>query len=147
MKRKLALAIFALSFVTWQSSAQSEFEAITNTLMDYIEGTANGEPERIARAFHKDLNLYTISSDTLRVRDGQKYISYFKPGVKANRIGRIISIDYENDAAVAKVEIVAPGGKKIFTDYMMLLKVKGHWKIIHKSYTSRPYPPEKNINE
>ena len=120
-------------------SSKSEIELITTTLMDYIEGTANGEPERLRKAFHSDFNLYTIEKDSLRIRSGEKYISNVKKGEKANRIGRIISIDYEKDAAIAKAEIVIPNWR-IFTDYFLLLKYEGSWKIVHKSYTWRDYP-------
>ncbi|MBK8873751.1 MAG: nuclear transport factor 2 family protein [Bacteroidetes bacterium] len=108
--------------------------------MDYIEGTANGEPERLRKAFHPDFKLYAVSdTDSLLVRSGEKYIANIKPGEKANRIGRIISIDFENDAAMAKAEIVVPGWR-IFTDYFLLLKYEGSWKIVQKSYTWRPFP-------
>jgi len=65
--------------------------------------------------------------------------------MKSNRISRIISIDYENDAAIAKAEIVVPNWK-IFTDYFLLLKYEGSWKIVHKSYTSREYPKSDKDN-
>ena len=120
-------------------SSKSEIELITTTLMDYIEGTENGEPERLRKAFHSDFNLYTIEKDSLRIRSGEKYISNVKKGEKTNRIGRIISIDYEKDAAIAKAEIVIPNWR-IFTDYFLLLKFEGSWKIVHKSYTWRDYP-------
>ena len=98
------------------------------------------------RAFHPDFNLYAVNEhDSLLVRSGQKYISNVKKGEKTNRIGRIIAIDYENNAATAKVEIIIPN-YRIFTDYFLLLKYEGSWKIVHKSYTWRPYPKieEKN---
>lgn len=121
-------------------NGKSEIEQITATLMDYIEGTANGEPDRLRRAFHPDFNLYTVTEeDSLRIRSGEKYISDIKEGTKANRIGRIISIDYEQDAAIAKVEIVIPN-RRIFIDYFLLLKYEGSWKIVHKSYTGKPFP-------
>lgn len=121
-------------------SAQNEIELITNTLNDYIEGTSNGDPDRIARAFHPDLNLYTVDGDALKMTSGEKYITFFKKGEKKNRVGRIISIDYENNAATAKVEIKTPKLKRIYTDYFLLLKLDGNWKIIHKSYTFIDYP-------
>ena len=120
-------------------SSKSEIELITTTLMDYIEGTANGEPERLRKAFHSDFNLYTIEKDSLRIRSGEKYISNVKKGEKANRIGRIISIDYEKDAAIAKAEIVIPNWR-IFTDYFLLIKYEGSWKRVQKSYTWKEYP-------
>lgn len=123
-----------------QTNSTSELEQITETLMHYIDGTANGEPERLRTAFHPDFNLYTVNDrDSLWIRSGEQYISNVTPGKKANRVGRIISIDFENDAATAKAEIVIPGWR-IFTDYFLLLKYEGSWKIVHKSYTWRPFP-------
>ncbi|MCB0638558.1 MAG: nuclear transport factor 2 family protein [Lewinella sp.] len=117
----------------------SDIEQITATLMDYIEGTANGEPDRLRRAFHPDFQLYTVTdADSLLIRSGQAYIAGVKEGETANRIGRIISIDFEKDAAIAKAEIIIPNWR-IFTDYFLLMRFEGSWKIVHKSYTWRPY--------
>ncbi|MBK7426287.1 MAG: nuclear transport factor 2 family protein [Saprospiraceae bacterium] len=129
-----------VSLFSQVENSKSEIEQITTTLMDYIEGTANGEPARLRKAFHPEFNLYTVTEeDSLRIRSGEKYISDIKEGTKANRIGRIISIDYEQDAAIAKVEIVIPN-RRIFIDYFLLLKYEGSWKIVHKSYTGKPFP-------
>ncbi len=138
----LLLAGFGANAQT--TTSKSDIEQISETLMDYIEGTANGEPDRLWKAFHPDFNLYTVTdADSLRIRSGEKYISDIKPGEKANRIGRIISIDFEKDAAIAKAEIVIPNWS-IFTDYFLLLKYEGAWKIVQKSYTRRPYPKEQD---
>lgn len=142
---KILLLVFVftgtISINAQTENSQSEIIQITETLMNYIDGTANGEPEKLKKAFHPDFNLYTISNDSLRIRSGKKYVSNIKEGEKSNRIGRIISIDYENDAAVAKAEIVIPNWR-IFTDYFLLMKYEGSWKIVQKSYTSRPFPKE-----
>lgn len=125
----------------------SDMELISKTLMDYIEGTANGEPDRLRKAFHPNFNLYTVTEqDSLRIRSGEQYIANVKKGEKANRIGRIISIDYEKDAAIAKAEIIIPNWR-IFTDYFLLLKYEGSWKIVHKSYTWRAYPKQEEIKK
>ena len=119
---------------------KSEIERITETLMDYIDGTAVGDPDKLRNAFHPDFKLYTINDkDSLLIRSGEEYIAKVKKGEKTNRIGRIISIDYEKDAAIAKAEIVIPKWR-IFTDYFLLMKYKGSWKIVQKSYTWREYP-------
>ncbi|WP_452225006.1 nuclear transport factor 2 family protein [Lacinutrix chionoecetis] len=136
----LCLIITATIVNSQTEKSASEIEQITKTLMDYIEGTANGEPDRVTRAFHKDLNLYTMDNDSLKVWNGKNYISGIKEGRKSNRIGKIVSMDYENNAASAKIEILMPNAKRIYTDYLLLLKVKGKWKIIHKSYTYVAYP-------
>jgi len=134
------LILFGFNANAQIENSKSEIEQITETLMDYIEGTANGEPDRLKKAFHPDFNLYTVTTeDSLRIRSGEKYISNVKEGQKSNRIGRIISIDFEKDAAIAKAEILIPNWR-VFTDYFLLLKYEGSWKIIHKSYTWREIP-------
>ena len=133
------ILVVSINVNAQNEESQSEIELITSTLMDYIEGTGNGEPERLKRAFHPDFNLYTIADDSLRIRSGEKYVANVKEGNKTSRIGRIISIDYEKDAAIAKAEIIIPNWR-IFTDYFLLLKYEGSWKIVHKSYTYREYP-------
>jgi putative intracellular protease/amidase len=124
-------------------NAKNDLEQITEILLDYIEGTANGQPERLRKAFHPNFNLYTIAKDTLWIRSGEQYIANTKLGEKANRIGRIITIDIEQDAAVAKAEILIPNWR-IFTDYFLIMKYQGSWKIIHKSYTWKAIPKTEN---
>lgn len=140
---KKIFALLALLFIQFNVSAQTSDSAIaqiTETIMNYIDGTANGDPEKLRKVFHPDFNLYAVTDkDSLLIRSGEKYISNIKPGEKVNRIGRIISIDVENNAAIAKAEIVIPGWR-IFTDYFLLMKYEGSWKIVQKSYTWRAYP-------
>ncbi|NIA00235.1 nuclear transport factor 2 family protein [Massilia sp. CCM 8734] len=139
-----ACLLFCLSGRATAIAAPGDTEQIRETLTDYMEGTANGEPERLRRAFHPDFNLYAVTeAGTLLVRSGGKYIADIKPGNKVNRIGRILSIDVENNAASAKVEIAMPNFR-IYTDYFMLLKYEGGWKIVHKSYTWKEAPKSKD---
>lgn len=121
-------------------NSTSEIAQITETLMNYIDGTGNGEPEKLKKAFHPDFNLYSVTKeDSLRTWSGKDYVSRIKKGKKSNRIGRIISIDFENNAAIAKAEILIPNWR-VFTDYFLLLKYEGSWKIVHKSYTWKEIP-------
>lgn len=133
------ISFFTLLSANCQEQSKSEIQEISETIMLYIDGTANGEPDKLKMAFHPDFNLYTITNDSLRIRSGSEYISNVKEGAKNNRIGRIISIDYEKDAAIVKAEIIIPNWR-VFTDYFLLLKYEGVWKIVHKSYTWREYP-------
>jgi len=138
MKKQITLILLFLSVLF--SYSQSEIEAINKVLYDYIEGTANGEPDRLREAFDEDFNLYFVREDSLQVWSGKKYVTNVKQGQKSNRIGKVLSIDYESNAAVAKIEILMPARKRIYTDYLMLLKIKDKWKIIHKSFTFKNYP-------
>ncbi|HRR10121.1 MAG TPA: nuclear transport factor 2 family protein [Rhodothermales bacterium] len=147
MKTYLLFLLFVVPVLGERVFAQnpnvpSDLMQISETLMDYIEGTATGDRLRLRRAFHPDFKLYTVTEqDSLRVRSGEAYIMGFKEGVKVNRLGRIVAIDYEKDAATAKVEIVIPNWR-VFTDYFLLLKYEEKWKIVHKSYTWQPIHKE-----
>ena len=137
MKKELFIVLLLVgTFV----QSQSEIEDINKVLYHYIEGTANGEPDRLKKAFDENFNLYFVANDSLRVWSGKQYVKGVKPGRKSNRIGKVLSIDYEGNAAIAKIEILMPARKRIYTDYLMLLKIKDEWKIIHKSFTFKKYP-------
>lgn len=85
--------------------------------------------------FHPDFKLYAVNEkDSLLIRSGEKYIQNIKPGEKTNRVGKILFIDVEKDAAIAKAEITVPNWR-VFTDYFLLMKYEGSWKIVQKSYS------------
>lgn len=111
-------------------------QAICATLENYIQGSTGGEPARLRKAFHKDLNLYSIRQGQLRVWSGRDYIADTKEGQPTGESGRILAVDYENDTAIAKVEIRPPQGTA-FIDYFMLLEIEGQWTIVHKMYTRK----------
>lgn len=134
------LSLLFLNTNAQVENSKSEIEQITEILIKYIDGTANGEPDKLREAFHPDFNLYSATKeDSLRIWIGKDYIGGIKEGKKSNRIGRIISVDYEKNAAIAKAEILIPNWR-VFTNYFLLVKYEGSWKIIHKSYTWREIP-------
>jgi hypothetical protein len=136
MKKLITLTVCLILFQF--GNAQSEFTLISNTLMDYIEGSTNGQPQRLKKAFHPDLNLYSIKKNQqLSTWSGVEYIKDTKEGQPTGEAGKIISIDYENNVAVAKVEISHPKNPATYMDYFLLLKTEGTWTIIHKAYTKR----------
>ena len=138
IKMKNLIILLLLTFGLGNLNAQSDIQLITNTLMDYIEGSTDGQPERLKTAFHPDLNLYSIKKDgTLSTWSGEAYIADTKKGQPTGEDGKIISIDYENNIAVAKVEISHPKSKSTYVDYFMLLKIEDKWTIVHKRYTRR----------
>lgn len=130
-------AIFMLGTfqVNGQVSEKTDMELITATLTDYIQGSTNGQPDRLKKAFHPDLNLYYIKENALKTWSGTAYIADTKEGKPTGEMGKIMSIDYENDIAVAKVQITHPKAESPYIDYFMLAKIEGHWTIIHKMFT------------
>ncbi len=137
----LAFLAGCASFGTLSATLNSDTAAITDTLNKYIVGTADADPGMLQDAFHPEFNLYLVDPNgALKKRDGQKYIEVFEDRKPRARVGKILMIDAVNDAATAKVEILMPD-QRVFTDYFLLMKIEGSWKIIHKSYTE-----SKNFN-
>lgn len=139
----LSIGILLISslFINAQSSSvanqSNEMEQITSTLNKYIEGSTNGQPKLLEEAFHPDLNLYSMRRGEFSIWSGIDYIADTKQGEPTGEIGKIISIDFENDIGVAKVQISHPESTVPYIDYFMLMKMEGSWKIIHKMYTKR----------
>ncbi len=130
----LCMGLWLACAMQVNAQSQSDLDAVKATSLDYIEGTANGQLDRIRRAFHKDAALYAANDDgSLRRIPIDRYIGFFKEGQKNDRKGKIVNIDLVNNAANVKIEILS--GQWKFTDYLLLIKLKEGWKIINKSYT------------
>lgn len=134
---KNLLTSFLLLFLFLHAGAQTEKENITKTLNKYIEGSTNGKPQLLKEAFHPDLYLYYVKNDEIKTWSGTDYIADTKEGQPTGESGRILSIDYENNAAMAKVEIAHPNSTAPYIDYFMLLKAEGKWVIVHKMFTKK----------
>jgi hypothetical protein len=52
-----SLILIGINANAQTENSKSEIDQISETLMNYIEGTGKGEPERIRKAFHPDFNL------------------------------------------------------------------------------------------
>jgi len=134
----IILFLFSSCYLNAQNKPEkTELELITATLQDYIQGSTNGQPNRLKKAFHEDLNLYYAKDGELKTWSGKDYIADTKEGEPTGETGKIISIDYENDIATAKVQISHPDSKFPYVDYFMLVKIKDQWTIIHKMFTKR----------
>ncbi len=136
MKR---IILFLLVIISFNVYSQSDEALVKATLMDYIEGTSNGYIDRIVRAFDKNANLYYSQNDSLKSRASSNYAKVFTPNKKTGRLAHIAGIHIRGNAAVGIVEVDIPNYKRRYTDYMLLMKFDGRWKVIHKSYTWEPY--------
>lgn len=116
------------------ASTENRLSDIQVVLQKYIDGTATGQPALVSEAFLPSLEVqYLGEGDRLLRRTGPDYIRRIEPGKVEPRFGRIVSIDATEKSAMAKVEI--EWHDRLYTDYMLLLKVEGQWRIANKVAT------------
>ncbi len=119
--------------------AQSEEDQIRIAINKYIEGTSYNKPDMIKEAFYEEANLFLSHKEKpIWIVPSAEYASWFgkkEEGKFNGRVGNILSIDQENDIAMAKAEILAKGKDIRYVDIFLLKKINGTWKIISKAAT------------
>ena len=139
MKRTTFCALLlALGWALTASAADAPDDGVRAAIETYFRGHATGDAAHFRRAF---LPTAHIEGN----RDGQftswtldEYCALFKgnPAAdEAKRVRTIDLIDVSGDAALAKATL--DHGATVFTDYFVLLKVDGAWKIANKVYFGR----------
>ena len=133
-------AVLALLFVPAFASAQSsEEQAVRAAINQYFRGHATGNGDEMRKAFLPTAHIEGNRDGKFVSWTAEEYSSRFtgKPAAdEASRKRTIDSVDVSGTAAMAEATLVH--GATTFTDYFVLLKVNGEWKIANKVYASRP---------
>ncbi len=130
---------FVLTFLLLSVHAQAgiEKDKIAQVLQLYINGTANTQPNDIAKAFYSEADLLLTKTDQPVWRvSAKEYINWYQKsalGTVTGRIGEVVNIDVSGDIATAKVDILNPERNSFYTDLLLLRKIDSHWKIISKT--------------
>lgn len=131
--KKSILAVIALLSISLSSFAQSEDEAIKETINNYLEGGAAGDTARLNRAFFPYANLRNLSKDgKVSEMPVKKFIAAVPAG-GAKWTSKIVNYSYAGTAATAVTEEELPTFK--FVDFLNLLKINGEWKIVSRVYS------------
>jgi hypothetical protein len=122
------------------AAAQSSDEQLARAAIEqYFRGHATGDGAEMRKAFLPSAHIEGIRNGQFVSWTAEEYSSRFtgKPAAdERTRVRRIDSIDVSGTAAMARATLVH--GATTFTDYFVLLKVDGAWKIANKVYSSRP---------
>lgn len=113
-----------------------EYKAIEEALQPYIASATTGDGKVIRTAFYDHAHIvgslggefYNMDADVFADAVGQG-------GPSAEVQHRIAWIDISGPAAAAKVEFINWSGNR-FTDFFVLYKHEGQWKISGKVYDS-----------
>ena len=120
------------------SARWADEAAIRQTVQYYFDGGRNRDSLALRKAFHPDARMLFAREGKLVVVPIAEYITRVgsekaEPGAVDSTERKVVSVDVEGDAAVAKLELRRPDG--VLTDYMSLLKVDGQWLIVNKIFT------------
>jgi Putative lumazine-binding len=124
--------------VTAVSAASESESGIKATLEAYFKGHATGDAKYFRAAFLPTAHIEGNREGKFVSWTLDTYCESYK-GIpapdEATRKRSIESIDISGDSAMAKATLVH--GAVTFTDYFVLLRVEGNWKIANKVYFAK----------
>jgi len=123
-------------------NAQNEEDGIRESIQKYLDGSSHNDPVKIVEPFYEEARMFLYHKDQpIYLLSPAKYAALFEKREKGTfngRVGKILSVDRENDIAIAKAEIVITDREMRFIDMFILKKLDGTWKIISKAATLMP---------
>ena len=126
--------LISYSLVSFSSESPEDFTDIYSVVQLYLDGTSSGKPSLVDEAFLSSLEIQWINNKgEFSRRKAKDYINNITKGKIVPRYGHIVSMDVTNNIAQVKVEI--DWNKKRYTDYMLLIKIEGIWRISNKVAT------------
>jgi hypothetical protein len=139
----LLLAAISLSVPGPALGQDADQEAAVRIPLEaYLRGHATGDGAYMRQAFLPTAHIEGIRDGAFLSWTADEYIAGFKgkpADDEARRKRSIDRIDVTGNAATARVTLDYPSG--VFTDYFVLLKVDGAWKIANKVWTRNPKAP------
>lgn len=122
------------------TDAPSDEEALARKPLEaYMQAHATGDGNLIRAAFLPTARIDGVRDGKPVSRTTEEFASGFsgKPAEdEAQRNRRIDAVEIHGNAGMARVTLDYP--KVTFTDYFVLLKVGGEWKIASKVYDAAP---------
>ena len=116
----------------------NEYDAIAATVQHYIDGGRSGRGDDMKPAFHESATMFGYVGDQLYADPIQHLFDWNDTnGPATDMQARLTSVDIAGTIAWVRVDIDNWTGHR-FTDLLTLLKVDGHWKIVHKVFHLHP---------
>jgi hypothetical protein len=118
----------------------SDYEAIMQTLQNYIDGSLAGKSQLMQTSFHADATIYGYYRGNLVSGAIQKLYDLIDGNGPAPDIQpHFASIEILHTIAVVRLEVAHWTGKVIgsdthMTDLFTLIKTAAGWKISHKIF-------------
>jgi len=132
-----ALPLAGFSFAV--RAQDPEQQAVRVPLQQYIKGHETGDGATMRKAFLPTAHIEGIRSGKFTSWTVDEYCSRFTGKPPADNASWKRTIDHVQvfgDAAMARVTLAGP--KTTATDFFVLLKADGEWKIANKVYAFKP---------
>jgi hypothetical protein len=139
MNHRTLGALGALLLMGSLSAASEDAAGPRVPLNLYLKAHATGDPSHIRKAFLSTARIEGLRDGKLVSMNLEEFCTRFsgQPAAdEAQRKRSIDTVDVKDSAASARITLVH--GQTIFTDYFVLLKVDGEWKIASKVYVANP---------
>jgi hypothetical protein len=142
MKRSIWI-LLATFVATWPvfAAENAEESGVRAAIAHYFQGHATGDAAHFRLAFLPTAHIEGNRQGKFTSWTLEEYCANFngKPAAdEARRVRTVDAIDISGDSAMAKATL--DHGAIVFTDYFVLLKVDGTWKIANKVYHGRKKP-------
>lgn len=139
IRRALTTVTATLLLGAALASAQTEEQGVRAAVQQYLKGHATGNAEEMRKAFLPSAHIEGNRNGVFTSWTVDQYVGGFRGTPAADEKTRrrtIDSVDIRGTAAMARATLVH--GATTFTDYFVLLKMDGAWKIANKVYSSAP---------
>lgn len=125
----------AASAAAQAPGSDSEEQAIRAVITTYFRGHATANPDTMRAAFLPTAHVEGIRNGVLVSWPIDQYVQGFRGKPAADEASRVRTIDVvDRVGSAAMVRATLKHGATTFTDYFVLLKVDGQWKIANKVY-------------
>ena len=139
MNKSLRICLISVFFAASVSGAErADEEGARAAIHQYFQGHATGDASHFRTAFLPTAHIEGNRQGKFTSWTLEEYCASFKGSPAADEAVRtrtIDLIDLSGDSATAKATL--DHGAMVFTDYFVLLKVNGEWKIANKVYHGR----------
>ena len=134
----LTLAMLLLALTPSTGAQPSDESAVRAVIDQYFRGHATASADEMRKAFMPTAHIEGIRNGKFVSWTVEEYCANFKGKPAADESSRtrtVDRVDVSGTAAMVKATLVH--GATTFTDYFVLLKDNGEWKIANKVYSSR----------
>ena len=129
-------------------SSRADEAAIRATVQRYFDGQRNGDADLMGSAFAPGANMIFVRDSALAIMPIPEFVERVREGAAKEKAApkpanppapapqKVASVDIAGNAAVARLETRRPD--MVVVDFMTLLKVRGEWLVVNKSFDRVP---------